>query len=122
MMNKAIISSSGEEVYTGFEITGHAGYAAAGYDIVCASISVLAQHTVMALKDIAFCALSKDIIEYGHVECEISYSDLVATDEECTRIDLAQSLFLAMENSIRAIEEGYKENVKLCVQVVRTVV
>ncbi len=36
--------------YTGFSATGHAGYAKAGEDIVCAAASVLMINTVNALE------------------------------------------------------------------------
>lgn len=36
--------------YLGFTCTGHAGYAQAGEDIVCAALSVLSIHTVNAME------------------------------------------------------------------------
>ena len=36
----------------GFQISGHAGWAEAGYDIVCAAVSVLAQSTVLGIDSV----------------------------------------------------------------------
>ncbi len=41
------------ELITGFECKGHAGYAEAGSDIVCAAVSVLAYTCVNALETVA---------------------------------------------------------------------
>lgn len=38
-----------ETIYLGYELSGHAGYAAEGEDIVCAAVSVLAINTENAL-------------------------------------------------------------------------
>lgn len=36
----------------GFQVTGHAGYAEWGQDIVCAAVSALTQTTVLGLRDV----------------------------------------------------------------------
>lgn len=48
-MIKAKIYYKNEKI-CGFEILGHAGYAKAGEDIVCAAVSVLALNTVNAIE------------------------------------------------------------------------
>ena len=45
--------------YIGFDMTGHAGYAAEGRDIVCAAVSVLAINTVDSIE-----AFTDDHITY----------------------------------------------------------
>lgn len=49
MINTKFIIDSKDEVILSFEITGHAGYAEAGEDIVCAAVSVLAIETVNSI-------------------------------------------------------------------------
>ena len=44
---------SQDECITGFEATGHAGYAEAGYDIVCAAVSILTTTCANALETVA---------------------------------------------------------------------
>ena len=51
-MIRFILHSSGDRL-TGFECTGHAGYAQEGSDIVCAAVSVLATTCVNALESVA---------------------------------------------------------------------
>ena len=41
-----------QEKFTGFEISGHAGFAKKGVDIVCAAVSSAVQLTVNALTDV----------------------------------------------------------------------
>lgn len=44
---------SQDECITGFDVKGHAGYAEAGQDIVCAAVSVLTTTCVNALETVA---------------------------------------------------------------------
>ncbi|MCI9486290.1 MAG: ribosomal-processing cysteine protease Prp [Lachnospiraceae bacterium] len=63
------VDSEGE--HRGFRISGHAGYAGAGEDIVCAAVSALAQSTVNAIEafteDSFLCS-----VEDGYLECSFS--------------------------------------------------
>ena len=53
----------------GIKVTGHAGYAEEGKDIVCAAVSVLAQNLIQSIE-----ALTGDEIKYriepGHMDIE----------------------------------------------------
>ena len=53
----------------GINVTGHAGYAEQGKDIVCAAVSVLAQNLIQSIE-----ALTGDEIKYriepGHMDIE----------------------------------------------------
>jgi len=51
-MIRFTLETQGDEI-TGFECTGHAGYAEAGSDIVCAAVSILAYTCVNALESVA---------------------------------------------------------------------
>ena len=58
---------------TGFKVTGHAGYAESGYDIVCASVSILVTNTLNAIEtyttdDFAF----ESEEESGYMSCRFS--------------------------------------------------
>jgi hypothetical protein len=48
MLNICILKH--KEQYRAFSVRGHAGYAEAGSDIVCAAVSVLTIHTVNAIE------------------------------------------------------------------------
>ena len=45
-MTTVTIFKSGTGAYTGLEVNGHAGYAEAGSDIVCAAVSTLTVNTI----------------------------------------------------------------------------
>ena len=48
-MIKATFYYEGEKI-TGFDISGHAGFAAHGHDIVCAAVSMLVTNTVNSIE------------------------------------------------------------------------
>ena len=39
--------------YSGFQVSGHAGYAESGFDIICAAVSVLTINTVNSIEILA---------------------------------------------------------------------
>ncbi len=43
-----------EEEYVGFQTDGHAEYAEDGYDIICASVSILVTNTVNAIEQFTY--------------------------------------------------------------------
>ena len=49
-MIHANIIRNGKVIEEGFDITGHAGFAKAGEDIVCAAVSMLAINTINTLE------------------------------------------------------------------------
>ena len=49
-MLKAVLYRDSDEKLRGFQISGHAGYAEAGSDIVCSAVSVLALNTVNSIE------------------------------------------------------------------------
>ena len=57
----------------GIEISGHANYAEAGKDIVCAGVTALTQTLIMSMED-----LTRDEIEYGILtgKVDIHYRNL----------------------------------------------
>ena len=57
----------------GIEISGHANYAEAGKDIVCAGVTALTQTLIMSMED-----LTRDEIEYGILtgKVDIHYGNL----------------------------------------------
>lgn len=59
-----------ENSFTGFNFSGHSGYAEAGADIVCASVSSAVQLTVNILDELNFCPQVK--VGENSVECKVS--------------------------------------------------
>lgn len=46
-----ILITKHKQQYRGFSVSGHAGYAEAGSDIICAAVSVLSVHTVNGIEE-----------------------------------------------------------------------
>ena len=51
MINVTIYKDSSDN-YTGFKLKGHAGFAEAGHDIICAGVSALVFNTVNSIEEI----------------------------------------------------------------------
>lgn len=75
---------------TGITVDGHAGYAEAGKDIICAAVSVLTQGLIHSLKSLTNDEISYHI-EKGHVD--INYKDL--SERGCLLVD---SFFIAVSD------------------------
>lgn len=58
-MIQVIFYKDSDNCYTGFQLKGHAGFAAYGKDIVCAGVSVLAINTINSIE-----ALTTDRFQY----------------------------------------------------------
>ena len=85
----------------GIEITGHAGYAEAGKDIVCAGVTALTQTLIRALE-----GLTKDEIEYevSPGRADIHYGNL--SEEGKLLVD---SFFIG----VCSIADEFPENVTI---------
>ena len=100
-MIKAVFFKDSGGAYRGFSISGHAGYADSGRDIICAGVSVLAINTVNSIE-----AFTEDKFEAavddktGMLTC----SFLEAVSAESTL--LVNSLLLGL----RGIEEDYTDH------------
>jgi uncharacterized protein YsxB (DUF464 family) len=90
-----------KRIESGLTITGHAGFAPHGQDIVCAGVSALAQTLIVSLE-----SLTQDPIEYvcqpGTVE--IKHGNLSEQGQV-----LVDSFFVGL----RMIADSYPNNVKL---------
>ena len=85
-------------LYRGFVLEGHAGYARAGYDIICSAVSALAVNAVNSIE-----AFTDDGFDVEQDE-ERGYLKLTLTDAPsaaCTL--LLDSLVLGMQN----IQDAY---------------
>lgn len=80
-----------EGEHRGFRISGHAGFAGEGEDIVCAAVSVLAQNTVNAIE-----AFTEDVfqcsVEDGFLDC--SFSGTISKETKL----LLNTLLLGLES------------------------
>jgi len=100
-MIKAVFFKDSAADYRGFSISGHAGYADRGKDIICAAVSVLSINTVNSIN-----AFTKDKFEAsvdektGMLTC--SFPEKISAESTL----LVDSLLLGL----RGIEEDYTEH------------
>jgi len=87
-----------------FFITGHAGYAQEGSDIVCAAVSMLAQTIALALQHLLKVPITLKL-DKGNMDCALPVDYIGQHD--------VQLLLEAMELGLRNIEQGYKEYIKV---------
>ena len=92
-------------VYTGFEVSGHAGYAESGKDIVCAAISTLVINAINSIEAFTEDGFSCDADpESGSIKFQ--FKSAISKDSEL----LLNSLVLGLQG----VEEDYgKEYMKL---------
>ena len=85
-MIRFTVWKSKQNQYDGFEVTGHADYADAGEDIVCAAVSVLTINTVNSIEE-----LTDDKISYNVDEdtglLSMSFDDKQISSESKLLVD-----------------------------------
>lgn len=72
-MVRVTMTKNKEGVYTGFSCLGHAGYAEAGADIVCAAVSALVINTLNSIE--TFTPDRPEVVQdakTGRIECVLS--------------------------------------------------
>lgn len=89
-------------LYTGFACKGHAGYAAAGKDIVCAAVSTLTTTCVNALESVAGVKAEATVREG---EMTVALPGNAGHD--------AQVILAAMVQGLRDVAEQYPQHLQL---------
>jgi uncharacterized protein YsxB (DUF464 family) len=87
--------------FIGFEVSGHAGFARLGQDIVCAAISTIAQATIIGLTSVLGLPNIEEVND-GY----LSFKLYMCNCEACHD---AQVLFKTMYNTLLEIEDQYGE-------------
>ena len=93
-----------KDIFVGFRVSGHAGFAEVGSDIVCSAVS----------SSVRMCC--NGLVEIAKVEVEISVSEDVISLEVDLKVaeDLVVQVFLkALEFEISLISRDYGKNVVL---------
>ncbi len=93
-----------DDKYFGFETEGHAGYARAGKDIVCAAVSVLTQNFVNSVEELLKTDVSVEL------DSKSGYMDIRISDYDK---DDVQLLFKSLVLGLEEISKEYSKNVKL---------
>lgn len=95
----------------GYRISGHAGYADYGEDIVCSAVSVLAFTCLNSLIEV--CQIDEEELDYEAHEGE-GYLDVNLPKKlENNKYDRSQIVLKTLELGIRSLVEGYPKFVSL---------
>ena len=101
-MTKITIYQNANEEYLGFRCTGHAGFAEAGEDVVCAGISVLVINTINAMEQLTSTQFQlKENQEEGIIECTFG------SDLDNGGILLMDSMILGLKHIQESYGNGY---------------
>ena len=103
-MTTVTIYQNKNGTYKGFELSGHAGYAKSGADIVCAAISMLTTNTINSIE-----TFTDDFFSYEENE-ETGYMKLML-DENTS--DKSQLLISYMILGLSQLEKSYRKYVRL---------
>lgn len=90
-------------LFSGFEISGHAGYDEKGRDIVCASVSSAVQFAVNLLAEFG-CEPLAEVLDSGAVRCKAG-----ASEENASRV--MNQLMLHFE----AVLEEFPKTIKITI-------
>lgn len=89
--------------YTGFSVSGHAGYAESGADIVCASVSSAVQLTANAITEVLKLP--------AEVEVQGDTVRLILSGQE--DISAAQPFFKALRLHLGLLAQDYEQTIEL---------
>lgn len=90
--------------YFKIEAMGHTGYADCGKDILCASISSILQSGALGLKNVLNLNPKIENTVDGYILIELPNKQ---------NLESAQVLFLTMLESIKDLQSGYSDYIKL---------
>lgn len=97
-MIRAYFVHNKQKVLYGFMITGHAGYASSGYDIICSAVSALSLNTINSIEELCSdsgCALVDETT--GTIKFKL-------TDKPSNEANL---LLQSLEIGLKAINKEY---------------
>ena len=100
-----------DSVIRGFEASGHAGYAEAGSDIVCAAVSALTQATAGGLSEVVKAPVQTKMNEdTGYLSCVIDSS----CDGET--LSKAQILLVTLKMALTEISRDYPGTIRIIIR------
>ena len=104
-MTRCEFFSEGDRI-TGFSVSGHAGYAEAGSDIVCAAVSAAVAMAEATINDV--CG-AKAKVRVGEDEARITLKLPKSCDEEET----VQAVLAGMMVTLIALQEDYSDFIEV---------
>lgn len=96
--------------WIGFVISGHAGLADSGQDIVCAAVSALSQGALIGLEHVVGITVNPVISEHdGYLECSLPPG--LSLEKQRESHIILETLYL----SLRSIEAGHEKALVIAV-------
>ena len=108
MIRAEMLRSRGRLV--GFHCVGHANFDEPGKDIVCSAVSALTT------------AIADGIVEVVKVQADVSMDEshgshlILPADTGGEELDKAELLLKTLQQGLRAIEQEYPKNLKVCIK------
>lgn len=90
-----------DELFCGFTVTGHTGYADSGEDIVCAAISSAVQLTINGIDEFATKKLDVEVKD-AFIDCTLTESN-----------EIAQAFLGAFYIHVKSLLEDYNKYIKI---------
>ncbi|MFO7245429.1 MAG: ribosomal-processing cysteine protease Prp [Thermaerobacter sp.] len=91
-----------------FSLSGHAGFAERGRDVVCAAVSALAQAALIGLEEVLRIDVEAEVDDdQGRLRCRIP------EEAAASRLQGAAVLTETLLRSLRSIEAGYPGHVQV---------
>ncbi|MCR5494148.1 MAG: ribosomal-processing cysteine protease Prp [Treponema sp.] len=103
-MTTVLLRRSQEGVLLACRAKGHAGYAGAGFDIVCSSITILLRTTMQVISEIPGIKLNSDCSERGNLSFEVDTNQL--DDNNLDRLVFAGDF---LETGLGSVAKEYPE-------------
>lgn len=100
-----------DSVIRGFEASGHAGYAEAGSDIVCAAISALTQSTAGGISEVV-----KAPVDIRMDEDTGYFSCMIATPATSDEINKSQILLETLKMALTEISKDYPGTIRIIIR------
>ena len=110
-MIKVIVYRDPSGPVSGFQLSGHSGYAISGADIVCSAVSALAENTVNAIE--AFTEDKPEILSVNEEEGFLHYRLKTVSERSALLLD---ALVLGLKN----IEKDYGKFIQIRFEEVRS--
>lgn len=107
-MIKVILKTKDKNI-VGFQVSGHAGYAEYGKDIVCSAVSVLSINAINTLEEIL---KLKEEIKY-YLEDNFIDLDLVTDKLDDKKMHDTQLTLRSFEMGITSVLKEYQESVEI---------
>lgn len=90
-----------------FEVSGHAGFAKKGADIICSAVSALTQTTVQGLKMVAGIEIQYKVDQSGYLDCKLPKN----LDEKQRQMSTAilETMYIGLKN----LEQSYSKHIDI---------